>query len=76
MANMEVSEIGRSLRLPRKRLGVTQTDAAELADILERTVRDIEKGKDSPSFAAYAELAHVVGMWIEVAVRSRVHGFA
>lgn len=64
---MEVSELGRNLRLARKRLGVTQADAAELAGISERTVRDIEKGKDSPSFAAYAALAHVVGMRIELA---------
>lgn len=67
MVHMEVSEIGRRLRLARKRLGVTQADAAELAGMSERTVRDIEKGKDSPSFAAYVALAHVVGMRIELA---------
>lgn len=63
---LNAAEIGKTLRGARKRLGVTQADAAELAGLSERTVRDIEKGKDGSSFAAYLGLANVVGLQIEL----------
>lgn len=63
---MDSVEIGSALRTARKRLGITQSDAADLADISERTVRDIEKGKDGTAFSAYVRLADVVGLSLEL----------
>lgn len=63
---VDAAEVGKALRTARKSLGVTQRDAAELAGMSERTVRDIERGRASASFSAYLDLADVVGATIQV----------
>lgn len=63
---MDSVEIGSALRPARKRLGITQADAADHVEISERTVRDIEKGKDGAAFSAYVRLADVVGLGLEL----------
>lgn len=63
---MDALEIGRAIRVARKRLKITQADAGELAGISERTLRDIEKGKDGVALAAYINLLDVVGLSLAV----------
>lgn len=62
---MNAVDIGLALRAARKRLGITQSDAADLAGISERTVRDVEKGKDGADVSAYLRFAEVVGLSLE-----------
>ncbi len=63
---MEASkEVGSAIRAARKRHRLTQPQLAELAGISERTVRDIEKGSASVSFAAVIAVAAVLGLRVE-----------
>ena len=71
---VDAKEIGKRVREARKHLGVTQADAAELAGISERTVREIEQGNARSSFAAYLSLANVVGLRIELTSEARNGG--
>lgn len=44
---MDTQELGRSLRLRRQHLGLRQDELAELAEVSERFVRELEHGNDA-----------------------------
>lgn len=59
--------VGATIRAARKSTGLTQADVADLAGISERTLRDIESGAGSPSLAAVAKVANVLGLHLKAA---------
>lgn len=63
---MDASEVGRSIRDARKRLGVTQEELAELIGVSTRTLGQVERGTGTPSFATVLTAAAAVGLNLEV----------
>ncbi len=55
----------------REVLGVTQEHLAELAHVGLRTLKAIESGKGNPTFETMNKLADVLGMEIQLVVRSK-----
>jgi transcriptional regulator with XRE-family HTH domain len=64
-------DVGSVLRDRRKRLGLTQSEVAELAGTTQRTVSEIERGAAS-GFDLYASVADVLGLSIVAVPTSEV----
>ncbi|GAA1496537.1 helix-turn-helix domain-containing protein [Paeniglutamicibacter kerguelensis] len=62
-----VSAIAASIRAARKKTGLTQADLAELAEVLERTVRAMETATGNPSPRAVISVLGVLGLRLTVA---------
>lgn len=58
----ELRSIGTAVRTARKGAGITQKQLAELIELGERTVRDIERGAESPSIGSVVRAANAVGL--------------
>lgn len=58
----ELRSIGTAVRAARKEAGITQKQLADLIELGERTVRDIELGAQSPSIGAVVRAANAVGL--------------
>lgn len=56
----------------RLRLGLTQEDISELADVSLSSVRRLEAGADNLSFSAVMRMLEVLGMQLVVSTRSIV----
>jgi HTH-type transcriptional regulator/antitoxin HipB len=61
--------IGRALRERRKKLGLTQLDAAELADVSVRFVHDCEAGKPTVQLDRVHALANALGFTLTLSLR-------
>lgn len=59
-------ELGRDLKDARKEVGLTQVQLAELVDLSDRTVRDIEKGAGGVSLGAVLKVADALGLRLKV----------
>lgn len=58
--------IGATIRQTRKSLGLTQVQLAQLANLSDKTVRDLEHGTATPSLKAALETLDVLGLRLEV----------
>ena len=53
----------------RKKLGISQQDLAEMADVGITTIKQIEAGKGNPSLSTVEKILEVLGMEIKYEVR-------
>lgn len=67
---MPAHQLGIHLRSRRQRLGVRQSDLAELAGVGLRTLIAIEKGEANPSLETLTKIADVLGMELTLAVKA------
>lgn len=58
--------IGAAIRDARRAAGLTQADHAQLAELAERTLRDIERGTGTPGLGSVLRAASTVGLTLEV----------
>lgn len=66
---MNYKLIGRKLRRGRKRLGLTQEKAAELADISASFIGHIERGTRIPSVETLAKLCRLYRISVDYVLR-------
>jgi len=65
---MNSKEIGDKVRERRKFLNLRQEDLADISEISERTLRDIEKGSANPELKSLMRLCEVLGMTVSIDV--------
>jgi len=65
---MDIKQIGTALKERRKFLKITQENLADISEISERTLRDIEKGLTNPELESLMKLCEVLGLEIEVSI--------
>lgn len=63
---MDIKEVMKSQR---KKLGISQQDLAEMADVGITTIKQIEAGKGNPSLSTVEKILEVLGMEIKYEVR-------
>ena len=63
-------DIAANIKKRRKRLGVSQQDLAEFAEIGIATVKDIERGKGNPSLQTLQKILAVLGLEMVLQVRN------
>jgi len=68
--------VGSNLRMWRKRLGFTQQEIAEKADISVAFLSFIENGRRKGSLETYSRLAHALGVPLGDLVEEAGHGSA
>jgi transcriptional regulator with XRE-family HTH domain len=64
-----VEEIGRSIKLRRKALKITQPDLAQLAKVATNTLYKIERGQANPTLDVIEKISAVLGMEIKLEVK-------
>ncbi len=62
----EFANLGEKIKEQRRRLGMSQAELAEKADIHEKQIYRIEMGKNSPSIHTVLKIIHVLNMDIRV----------
>ena len=67
--SMSVQEV---MKERRKKLGITQQDLAEMAEVGISTIKQIESGKGNPSLGTVEKIMEVLGMEIKFEVRRTV----
>jgi len=65
---MDIKQIGTALKERRKFLKITQENLADISEISERTLRNIEKGLANPELESLMKLCEVLGLEIEVSI--------
>lgn len=66
---MSIQEV---MKERRKKLGITQQDLAEMAEVGISTIKQIESGKGNPSLGTVEKIMEVLGMEIKFEVRKTV----
>ena len=66
---MNSKTIGDAIRQRRKSRKITQFDLAEIAEISQRTLRDIEKGVANPELNTLLNIFEVLGLKINLEIR-------
>ncbi len=66
---MLVQEIGKSIKLRRKALKITQPDLAQLAKVATNTLYKIERGQANPTLDIIEKIAGVLGMEIKLGIK-------
>ncbi len=67
MVDEHLRLLGEGIRERRSALGLTQADLAELAEMSERTLRDIERGAASPSIGSVERACAALGLRLTAA---------
>ena len=62
-------ELGKSIKVRRKALRITQPDLAEMAGISVNTLYKIERGQANPTMKILSKLAEVLGMDLKLEVK-------
>lgn len=62
-----IKQLGAAVRARRRRLGLTQQQAAELAGISVNLLSEIEAGKASVHFCKLLAILHALGLQLNVA---------
>lgn len=70
-AHDATATLATDVRARRRELGLTQTEAAELADVSERFVRAVEAGKQTVRLDKLSALLTVLGLQIRAEVIQR-----
>lgn len=60
---MDISNI---LKENRSKLGISQIDLAEIADVSLATIKDLERGKGNPSLSTLEKIADTLGLEIKI----------
>ena len=60
---MDLSNI---LKENRSKLGISQIDLAEIAEVSLATVKDLERGKGNPSLSTLEKIADTLGLEIKI----------
>jgi transcriptional regulator with XRE-family HTH domain len=68
-----VHEIGKSIKLRRKALKITQPDLAQLAEVATNTLYKIERGQANPTLDIIEKITDVLGMEIKLEVRKNIN---
>lgn len=66
---MELNEVIKSRR---KVLAISQLDLAEMAEVSLATVKDIERGKGTPSLSTVNKLLGVLGLEMDFKIRKTI----
>ena len=66
---MDIKEV---MRAQRKKLGISQQDLAEMAEVSPSTVKQIEVGNANPSLSTIEKIMEVLGMEIRYEVRKTI----
>lgn len=64
--SMDIKEV---MKDQRKKLGISQQDLAEMADVGITTIKQIEAGKGNPSLSTVEKILEILGMEIKYEVR-------
>lgn len=75
MDNKTLSEIGSRFHARRKELGLTQEQVAELADLHNVTISNIELGKREPELDTYIKLCHTLQISLDYALTGRAYSY-
>ncbi len=67
---MLVNQLGDAIKNRRKELAITQPHLAELAKVSTNSLYKLERGKGNPSWEVVNKLAEVLGMELEMKVKS------
>jgi transcriptional regulator with XRE-family HTH domain len=67
MDNFE--EISSKIKVRRKILNYTQKELAELTNISERTIRDIENGEGSTSISSWYRILDILGLEMKITLK-------
>jgi transcriptional regulator with XRE-family HTH domain len=59
---VQAKEIGKQIRVRRKRLKVLQRDLAEISSVSPRTVKAVEKGKANPTLEILTRILEPLGL--------------
>lgn len=62
-------QLGETIKRRRAKLGITQIDLAEMAQVGASTVKDIERDKGNPSLSTITKLLDILGLEIIYRVR-------
>ncbi|MBO2524410.1 MAG: transcriptional regulator [Bacteroidetes bacterium] len=63
-------DIAANIKKRRRRLGISQQDLAEFAEVGIATVKDIERGKGNPSLQTLQKILAVLGLEMVLQVRN------
>lgn len=63
-------ELGALMRQERRRRGLTQIELADLAEVSDRFVRDVEKGKPSAEVGRVMAVLEVLGLELVIVPRN------
>ncbi len=66
---MLINEIGRSIKLRRKALKITQSDLSQMANISINTLYKIERGQTNPTIDIIEKITNVLGLEIILSVK-------
>ena len=66
---MTTREIGGKIRESRKRLGLRQSDLAEIAGVTLRGLTDLENGRANPTLKQLSKILEVLGLEVRVVER-------
>lgn len=70
---MLVKELGRSIRLRRKALKITQPNLAQLAKVATNTLYKIERGQANPTMDIIEKITDVLGLEIKLEVKTVIN---
>lgn len=70
---MLVQEIGKSIKLRRKALKITQPDLAQLAKVATNTLYKIERGQANPTLDIIEKITDVLGMEITLEIKKSIN---
>jgi transcriptional regulator with XRE-family HTH domain len=68
-----VEEIGKSIKLRRKALKITQPHLAQLAKVATNTLYKIERGQTNPTLDIIEKITDVLGMEIKLEVKKNIN---
>lgn len=66
---MLIQEMGKSIRLRRKALKITQPDLAQLAKVSINTLYKIERGQTNPTMDIIEKITSVLGLEVKLEVK-------
>jgi transcriptional regulator with XRE-family HTH domain len=66
---MLIQELGKSIKLRRKALKITQSDLAQLAKVATNTLYKIERGQANPTMDIIEKITDVLGLEIKLEVK-------
>ena len=66
---MNLNEIGNLIIQRREFLKLRQNDLAELSNVAEKTINQIEQGNANPSFKTLSKIVEVLGMELNLKVK-------
>lgn len=60
------------MKIQRRKLGISQQDLAEMAEVSPSTIKQIEAGNANPSLSTIEKIMEVLGMEVQYVVRQTI----